>query len=359
MGEVILVVVSGLLAAVALYDLRDWRALLAAAAELRHGNGDRTPLAPAATHTGPAVDIVIPIFNMGRTVTATIESVRRSTYQDLRLIVVDDGSTDETTWATLRGLAHRIDHLERVSHGGKAHAANHGARLGTGAVILFLDADSTVVPDFVEQTLALFAADPATGAIDFVQRVANPQASFWTRQATFERALLALRPDNFGALFAMRRPVFEQMPFASGHSPQFDINTRLRGRGLLTISHRPVVFSEEPRTLALTFRRKRRWAYGFLEVLDRRGGRPGRHVLVPAADLGLVSLVAAAPLAPGLSIFAMLLYTLWTAKALHLATRLGLRRIDAVGYGVYMSVVNAAVVAAVIAFWRRRGVPWR
>jgi glycosyltransferase involved in cell wall biosynthesis len=301
--------------------------------------------------------VIIPVYNMGDTLEATLASVEQSRYPARTVIVVDDGSDDGSTPAAIERLAGRFDMRLRIDHAGKSAAANAGARAGGGEVLLFLDADSQVVPDFIER--ALCELTPEVGAIDFVQRVANPDDSFWTRQAAFERAILALRPDNFGALFAMRREVFEAHPFVDGLSPQYEMNTRLDAEGLLAISPSALVFSEEPRRLGRVFRRKRRWAYGFLEALDRHGKPLDFHVYVPLVDLFFFALLLASPAQPALAVFAAALYVNWTFKAMVLARRLGLPRRDVPGYGAYMAVVNAAVAAGLLAFLRRRRVPWR
>ncbi|MEO0423165.1 MAG: glycosyltransferase family 2 protein [Pseudomonadota bacterium] len=350
---ILLVVLWIGLAWVVFYDLRDLARLLRLAREY---SSEPSLSAPADR---PTVDVVIPIYNMGDSVGETLSSIERSSYQARQVIVVDDGSTDGRTWPALQALAERIDVLAQIEHGGKAAAANHGARLGEGEVLLFLDADSYVSEDFIERTLAVFEAHPEVGAIDYVQRVSNPEESFWTRQATFERALLALQPDNFGALFAMRREVFEGFPFRDGLSPQFDINARLRQAGLLRIDPQALVFSEEPRDLGLTFRRKRRWTYGFLEAQARQGRGLDYHLLVPFADLAFLATLPLALLWPALLPFAPVLYAVWTVKSLLLAKPLGLSRRDALGYGVYMAVVNAAVAAGTIAFRAKRQVVWR
>ncbi|MEM9387799.1 MAG: glycosyltransferase [Pseudomonadota bacterium] len=342
---------------VVFYDLRDLRHLLRLARAT--GRQARAQAPPTAASGHPSVDVVIPIYNMGDSVGETLTSIERSSYPSRQVIVVDDGSTDGQTWPAVQALGDRIDVLAQIDHGGKAAAANHGAGLGQGDVLLFLDADSYVSEDFIERTLAVFDAHPEVGAIDYVQRVSNPKESFWTRQATFERALLALRPDNFGALFAMRREIFERFPFREGLSPQFDINARLRRAGLLRIDPQALVFSEEPRDLGLTFRRKRRWTYGFLEAQERQGHGLDYHLLVPFADLAFLATLPLALVWPALMPFAPLLYAVWTVKSLGLAKPLELSRRDALGYGVYMTVVNAAVAAGTLAFMAKRQVVWR
>ncbi|CAL1239320.1 glycosyltransferase [Candidatus Methylocalor cossyra] len=335
------------------YDLRDFRQRL----RRIEARGPAADAAPRAAGTAPvAVDVVIPVYNMGATFERTLASVERSTYPRRRLIVVDDGSDDGRTWPLLQSLRQRIDRLERIPHGGKAAAANYGASLGDGAVILILDADSQVVPDFIEQALAELT-DGIDG-VDFVQQVANPEASWWTRWADFERRLLALAPDNFGALFAVRRAYFQKAPFQTCLAPQFEINQRLRALGRLKISPRPLVYSDEPATLGRTYRRKRRWVYGLLET-QRRHRRPwDHHILVPFLDLALVNLLWLAPLLPWLALFPAALVLGWCGKSWILGRRLGVAPPVALTYPVFMLMLCLAAVDATLRFLRGRTVSW-
>lgn len=348
-----LFIAGGLLfVAVLVYDAMDLARLLKLIA--RREKPGR--LAAAGLAPEPAVDVVIPIYNMGRTFARCLESIERSAYPKRRIIVVDDGSDDGETEVILRGLADRIDVLARIPHGGKAAAANHGASLGRGEVILILDADSYVVADFIEQTLAELA--PEVGAIDFVQQVANPGESFWTRAAAFERELLTLVPDNFGALFAIRRADFEAGPFHDCLSPQFEINDRLRRAGRLRISPRPVVFSDEPASLRRTYRRKRRWMYGWLQSRRRHGEPVDFHLFMPALDVLLVALILPAPVLPALALFPLGLALAWAGKSLWLARRLGLALGTALTYPAFMLVLCVAAVEASLRFLLDRRVAW-
>jgi cellulose synthase/poly-beta-1,6-N-acetylglucosamine synthase-like glycosyltransferase len=350
--------VFGLLLVVVLfYDILDLLRLL----DLIHQQPSHDSLmveTDAGSLTRPSVDIVIPIYNMGRSFERTLRSIEASSYPKRRIIVVDDGSDDGETFAILNSLRERIDILDRIEHGGKSAAANRGARLGEGELIFFLDADSYVVPDFIEQTLA--ECSDEVGAIDFVQQVANPGASFWTRVAAFERELLTLTPDNFGALFAIRRRDFEQGPFQDCLSPQFEINDRLKNLGRLKISPRKVVFSDEPVTLLRTYRRKRRWAYGWLEACQMHQRSFDFHFWLPAIDVLLMSLMLFIVWRPELALFPLGLLSVWMGKSLLLARRLKLEigMTATVLYPVFMVVLCMASVEAAIRFFLKRRVAW-
>jgi glycosyltransferase involved in cell wall biosynthesis len=109
----------------------------------------------------PKVSVIIPAHNAARFVTETVESVLNQTHRNLEVIVVDDGSTDETA-EVLRAFDDRIV-LRSQPNGGVARARNEGARVATGEWLAFLDADDLWLPDKLERQLGL--ADPGTSWI--------------------------------------------------------------------------------------------------------------------------------------------------------------------------------------------------
>jgi glycosyltransferase involved in cell wall biosynthesis len=96
--------------------------------------------------SGSRVSVVIPAYNQSRFVVEAIESVRGQDYPSLELIVVDDGSTDDTP-----ALLRRYSDLKaiRQENRGLAAARNKGLEAGAGDLVLFLDADDRLRPDAV------------------------------------------------------------------------------------------------------------------------------------------------------------------------------------------------------------------
>ena len=116
--------------------------------------------------SAPHFTIVIPIFNAGKTLSTTIQSVFDQTHKDWELILVDDGSTDDS--AMICETAAALDMRVRVfdnSGKGPAQARNHGAAQGSGDFIAFLDADDIWSPDRLERMAAGFAARPSAGCL--------------------------------------------------------------------------------------------------------------------------------------------------------------------------------------------------
>ena len=109
------------------------------------------------------VSVVIPTYNYGHFIAEAIESVLAQTYEIQDIIVVDDGSTDDTE-KIVSQFSDRIRYF-RQENAGVCAARNHGIAKATGDFIAFLDADDIWYPEKTEKQLKKFAADPAVGLV--------------------------------------------------------------------------------------------------------------------------------------------------------------------------------------------------
>lgn len=101
----------------------------------------------------PEVSVVIPAYNAAGTVAHAVESALGQTHRDLEVVVVDDGSTDDTR-SVLGRFGDRIDVLE-VEHGGLRRAREAGHRRARGDFIAWLDADDVAKPHRIEVQVAV------------------------------------------------------------------------------------------------------------------------------------------------------------------------------------------------------------
>lgn len=163
------------------------------------------------------VSVIVPAHNAAHTLGPCLASVLDGPWADLEMVVVDDGSTDDTV-AVAKALGDpRIRILSLSSRQGPAAARNAGVRQSVGAFLLFLDADCTVSPDWVGSAIAPFD-DGAVVAVEGAIHYENDSPTFRHRVPVnpfynFD----AVHPINRGgrdfaaANIAYRRSVFERL----------------------------------------------------------------------------------------------------------------------------------------------------
>ena len=108
-----------------------------------------------------SVSLVIATFNHARSLDAALDSALAQTLGDLEVIVVDDGSTDDTA-TVLSRYAHRV-RVIRQTNRGLAAARNAGLAAARGTYVSFLDADDLVMPTKLAEQVALLEASPTIG----------------------------------------------------------------------------------------------------------------------------------------------------------------------------------------------------
>ena len=102
----------------------------------------------------PLVSAIIPNYNYSRYIGEAVESALNQTYKNIEVIVVDDGSCDDS----LKVLSAYVDRIKVVSqkNAGVAMARNNGVEVSTGEYVAFLDADDVWLPDKVEKQVDRF-----------------------------------------------------------------------------------------------------------------------------------------------------------------------------------------------------------
>ena len=159
----------------------------------------------------PLVSVVIPTFNRAKVVTRAIDSVLEQTYRNCEVIVVDDGSTDDTA-DVLRSYKDKIVYIQQKNAGPSA-ARNRGIRESKGEFIAFLDSDDLWFATKLERQAGLLTdAGPETPCClcDSLIRMPGGQ-----ERSSFEIAFLKPRePEglwlNPAMVFATRFVLFSQ-----------------------------------------------------------------------------------------------------------------------------------------------------
>lgn len=88
----------------------------------------------------PLVSVIIPVYNTGKAAIKIIDDLLRGTYSELEIVVVDDGSTDDSL-ATLKQIKDKRVKVFDKPNGGVSSARNYGIKKATGSLISFVDSD--------------------------------------------------------------------------------------------------------------------------------------------------------------------------------------------------------------------------
>lgn len=113
--------------------------------------------------TDPLVSVVIPTYNYGHFIDEAVQSVLNQSFRDFEIIVVDDGSTDNTNAL----LARHSEHIRyvRQTNSGVSAARNRGIKEARGKFIAFLDADDYWLPEKLLEQLKVFDDHPDVGMV--------------------------------------------------------------------------------------------------------------------------------------------------------------------------------------------------
>jgi glycosyltransferase involved in cell wall biosynthesis len=109
----------------------------------------------------PKVSVVIPVFNGEHFIQQTIESVLAQTFQDFEIIVVDDGSTDNTA-EIVKGFGGKVTYQYQANAGADI-AYNAGIASATGEFVAFLDHDDAWHPEKLARQVAILDRHPGVG----------------------------------------------------------------------------------------------------------------------------------------------------------------------------------------------------
>lgn len=114
----------------------------------------------------PLVSIIIPIYNNAKYLNSCINSVINQTYQNLEIILVDDGSADNSS-KIIDTYAKKDSRIKTVhqKNAGQSAARNRGLQIATGDYISFIDGDDEIKPNFIKELLQVYLDNPTNTAI--------------------------------------------------------------------------------------------------------------------------------------------------------------------------------------------------
>lgn len=226
----------------------------------------------------PLVSIVVPAYNEGPVLDGCIRSILACAYPFKELILVDDGSRDETLAIMQRYAGHPRVTVIAKANGGKASALNAGLEQARGEVIFFVDADGLFQSDTIDAMLAGFESEDV-GAVcgndspanlDRVQTrllcMLSHVGTGFVRRALSSINCLPIVSGNIGAF--RREALARAGPFREGFiGEDLELTWRVHRAGYRVVFQpRAVVYAESPSTLPGLWKQRVRWARGLLQT---------------------------------------------------------------------------------------------
>ncbi len=236
----------------------------------------------------PRVTVLIPAYNEGKVIVRTIRSVMMSNYKHIRVVVIDDGSKDNTYQAAVDAYPADIASgrltVLRKANGGKADALNYALERISEEVYVGIDADGVIAHDAISNLVCHFA-DPKIGAVAGNAKVGN-RVNLWTRwqaleyitSQNFERRALDLFDVVMvvpGAIGAWRaRAVKEGGGYHTNTvAEDADLTMNLLEQGYSVIyEDRALAFTEAPVDMDGLMRQRFRWSFGILQAVFKHIG---------------------------------------------------------------------------------------
>ena len=233
----------------------------------------------------PSVTVVVAAFNEQKVIASTIANLLRSEYRNFDIIVVDDGSSDDTyAVATAMFGQHPQVRILRKPNEGKSRALNFALRHTDADIVVTVDADTLLTRVAIDRFVRHFA-DPRVAAVAGNIKVGNRsnhltrwQALEYIVSQNLERRAMALLNSIFvvpGAIGAWRATMLRE---AGGFTQDTlaedaDLTLRMLRKGYkIEYDQQAIAFTEAPETVFGLFRQRYRWTYGVMQVAWKHRG---------------------------------------------------------------------------------------
>jgi biofilm PGA synthesis N-glycosyltransferase PgaC len=232
----------------------------------------------------PMVTILIAAFNEQDHIAATVEGCLQIDYDDYEIVIVDDGSTDDTRDILKRYANDRkIRLIQKKVNEGKAMALNDFIAHTNGEIILTIDADAVPDPQILNRIVPHFAS-PRVGAVTGNPRVANRRSFLSKIQAIEFASIVSLQRRGsrvWGKVLAISGVVGAYHKAAlldvGMYSPDMatediDLTWKLQIRHWdIRYEPRAIVWMRVPVSIAGLWHQRKRWARGLAQVMRRHG----------------------------------------------------------------------------------------
>ncbi len=241
----------------------------------------------------PRVAVLIPAYNEEAVIVRTIRSVMMSTYKNIRIIVIDDGSKDRTLEVARAAYPKEIEAgrltVMTKPNGGKAEALNFALNDTDEEIYVGIDADGVIAHDAIARLVCHFA-NPKIGAVAGNAKVGN-RVNLWTRwqaleyitSQNFERRALDLFDVVMvvpGAIGAWRTAAVKagNCYHSNTVAEDADLTMNLLEQGYSVIyEDQALAFTEAPVNANGLMRQRFRWSFGILQAVFKHRGAITKH----------------------------------------------------------------------------------
>lgn len=226
----------------------------------------------------PDVSIVMAVHNGAKYLPQKLQNLSELDYpkEQIEIVVVSDGSTDDTNQILVGHTGERFRAIMPAQHQGKAAALNQGIRAATGTIIFFTDVRQLIAPEALRNMVANFA-DPAVGGVSgellFGKSGANTSSEgmglYWKmeKQIRYWEGQADSSVGVTGAIYATRRDLTPELPEGTILDDVY-IPLRIAYQGARVIFEpRSIAWDEAPEQFEREFRRKVRTLVGNYQIV--------------------------------------------------------------------------------------------
>ncbi|OAS82470.1 MULTISPECIES: glycosyltransferase [Metabacillus] len=238
----------------------------------------RTQLSSVGHSFQPPVSVVIAAYNEEKVISRTVESVLKSNYENFEVIVVDDGSKDQTSTVVTENFDNNEKlYLIHKKNGGKASAINKGIKKANGDIIIAIDADTIVSPEaisllvghFIDEKLAAVSGNIKVGNMRNLLTIWQ-HVEYVTGFNLEKRAFAMLNCVTVvpGAIGAWRKQVIEEVGYftADTLAEDTDMSLRILRKGYkIAIDEQAYAYTEAPENSRDFLKQRYRWHFGTLQ----------------------------------------------------------------------------------------------
>ncbi len=228
----------------------------------------------------PRVSVIVPAYNEEKVIVKTVKTLLESNYEDLEVVVVNDGSTDKTSDVVRQHFGDNpLVKLIEKPNSGKTYTVNVGVRNASGEIVVILDADTIVTRDAI-RLLARHFKDEKVGAVAGNIKISNVR-NFVTLCQHIEYVIaINLERRAFDALHAhmvvpgccgawRKSAVLEVGSFPEDNLSEDCAVTLLLQRAGYRVMYdeRAIAYTEAPESARGLFKQRVRWVYGIIQCL--------------------------------------------------------------------------------------------